>query len=517
MAGKFSRRSMLKAGAAAAGGAALFPIFAGPAQAARERITVRMMRDIQSLDPANRVSYVEGNVMRAVLQGLISFKPGKFEWELDAAKSITQVSPTLIEFELKPGLMFHGGYGEVTAEDVKFSFERYIKPMANGQMAQYAKDWEALKEVEVTGKYTGKIHLKNPAPAIWLVNLPDGSGSILSKAAYEKLGDQATKSLIGSGPYILEKWEPNQRIILKANPEWKGQKVAFNEVILKPVADPKTAELAFRSGELDFTVIEPAAAKEMAKLADTDVISLDSINFVWIGINVSKPPFDNLKVRQAIRLAIDVDRVILAAYNGAVTRAYSLIAPGLLGYWADAPKYKRDIDAAKKLMAEAGHEKGFECKLTLLNRPAFQAAGLVVQAMLANLGIKLNLEVLDGGTFWSAGKGDAGKNLDLSIQRFGGKADPAFQTQWFVSEQVGVWNWQRWASPEFDKLNVAAASTDDANERARLYIELQKVMDQSAAYIWLTHEVNVFASKKWLRPAILPNGDDLQLGLFREA
>ncbi|MFX8601154.1 hypothetical protein ABTL95_19840, partial [Acinetobacter baumannii] len=89
----------------------------------------------------------------------------------------------------------------------------------------------------------------------------------------------------------------------------------------------------------------------------------------------------------------------------------------------------------------------------------FQAAGLVVQAMLANLGIKLNLEVLDGGTFWSAGKGDAGKNLDLSIQRFGGKADPAFQTQWFVSEQVGVWNWQRWASPEFDKLNVAAAST----------------------------------------------------------
>ncbi|MFX5922336.1 ABC transporter substrate-binding protein, partial [Acinetobacter baumannii] len=81
-------------------------------------------------------------------------------------------------------------------------------------------------------------------------------------------------------------------------PEWKGQKVAFNEVILKPVADPKTAELAFRSGELDFTVIEPAAAKEMAKLTDTDVISLDSINFVWIGINVSKPPFDNLKVRQ---------------------------------------------------------------------------------------------------------------------------------------------------------------------------------------------------------------------------
>ncbi|MGQ3030080.1 MAG: ABC transporter substrate-binding protein, partial [Ferrovibrionaceae bacterium] len=73
------------------------------------------------------------------------------------------------------------------------------------------------------------------------------------------------------------------------------------------------------------------------------------------------------------------------------------------------------------------------------------------------------------------------------------------------------------ASPEFDKLNVAAASTDDANERAKLYIELQKVMDQSAAYIWLTHEVNVFASKKWLRPAILPNGDDLQLGLFREA
>lgn len=512
----FSRRSVLRTGAILGGAAALPFGFTGPAFAARDRLTVRIVRDIQNLDPANRVSFIEGNVIRAVCQRLISFKPGTFEWEPDAAKTITQVSPTLIEFELKPGQMFHGGYGELTAEDVKFSFERFRQPGPDGKPHQYAKDWEALDRVEVTGTHTGRIHLKTPAPAIWLVTLPDGSGALVSKKAFEALGDKVKNTLIGSGPYTFAEWQPNQRIVLKANPDWKGPKMAFNEIVLRPVQDPKTAELAYRSGELDFTVIEPSSAKDMARVSNTKVISQDSINFVWIGINVEKPPFDNPKVREAIRKAIDVDQVILAAYNGTVGRANALVAPGLVGHWEKAPVHKRDVAGAKALLAEAGHGGGMKAKLTLLNRPAYQTAGVVVQALLAEVGIDLQLEVLDGGSFWSAGNGDAGKNLELSIQRFGGKADPAFQTQWFVSEQVGIWNWQRWKNAEYDRLYAAAASTVDTAERARMYVEMQTLMDQSAAYIWLTHEVNVFASRNWLKPAILPNGDDLQFDKFAE-
>ena len=156
----YSRRSVLRTGAILGGAAALPFGFTGQAFAARDRLTVRVVRDIQNLDPANRVSFIEGNVIRAVCQRLISFKPGTFEWEPDAAKTITQVTPTLIEFELKPGQMFHGGYGELTAEDVKFSFERFRQPGPDGKPHQYAKDWEALDRVEVD--------LSDPArPAVW--------------------------------------------------------------------------------------------------------------------------------------------------------------------------------------------------------------------------------------------------------------------------------------------------------------------------------------------------------------
>jgi peptide/nickel transport system substrate-binding protein len=134
--------------------------------AARDELIVRVDTDIGNLDPANRVGSVEDNIIIAVCQNLARFKPGSLEWEPDAAKTIKQVSETEIDFELNPGQMFHGGYGEMTAEDVKFSFERFNAPGDAGKKAAYADDWGALDHVEVTGKYTGKLLFKHPAPAM---------------------------------------------------------------------------------------------------------------------------------------------------------------------------------------------------------------------------------------------------------------------------------------------------------------------------------------------------------------
>ena len=122
----------------------------------------------------------------------------------------------LIEFTLKEGLKFSGDYGPLTAEDVKFSFERFIKPGPNGAKVDYADDWAALDSVEVTGPLTGKIHLKNPSPAVWLIALADGSGVIISKKAFEALGDKFKTTPIGSGPYILKEWVPRDHFTLVA-------------------------------------------------------------------------------------------------------------------------------------------------------------------------------------------------------------------------------------------------------------------------------------------------------------
>ncbi len=511
-----SRRSVLK-GVTALAGAATALDWRHAAHAARERLVVRNERDIQNLDPAFRIGAIEGNIMRAVFQRLVSFKPGSLEYAPDAAAEIKQPNDKLIEFTLKPGLAFTGGYGEVTAEDVKFSFERFNTVTKDGKKSSYASDWGALEAVEVTGKLSGRIHLKRPAPALWRVTLCDGSGSIVSRKAMEALGDKAATRPTGSGAYLLADWVPNQQLVLRANPAYLGAKPAFKEIVVKPVPEAKTAEIAFRAGELDFTAADAANADTFEKLPDTRIIKMSGFEYIWVGMNVEKPPLDNIKTRRAIRLAIDVDQAVLAGYNGKVTRANAMIQPSLLGYWKDAPVYRRDVATAKKLLAEAGQPNGFKTRLTLLNTALYKTMAQVVQANLAEVGIECDLDVRDAGTFWGSGKGDPGKALDLSLQRFSAKMDPSFTSQWFVSDQVGVWNWQRWANPEFDKLHVLADSTNDTAERAKAVIRMQQLMDDSAAFVWLTHGASIFAARKWVQPAILPNGTDWQFEFFKEA
>jgi len=510
-----SRRSILKGLSALAGGAAGLG-WPRAARAARDRVVVRYARDIQNLDPAFRIGAIEGNVMRAVYQRLMSFKAGSLEYAPDAAAEMKQPHDKLIEFRLKPGLQFTGGYGEVTADDVKFSFERFQTATKDGKKSTYASDWGALEAVEVTGKLSGRIHLKRPAPALWRITLCDGSGSIVSRKAFERLGDKVATQAIGSGAYVIHEWVPNQHLILRANPGYAGGKPAFKEVAIKPVPELKTAEIAFRAGELDFTEVDVASVDIFEKLPDARIIRMPGFEYIWVGMNVEKPPLDNLKVRQAIRAAIDVDQVVLAAYQGKVGRANTMIQPALLGYWKDAPVHRRDVVVAKKLLSEAGHPGGFKVQLIVLNTALYKTMGQVIQANLAEVGIQCELDVREAGAYWSSGKGDAGKQIELALQRFSAKMDPSFTTQWYVSEQVGVWNWQRWVSPEFDRLHVLADSNTDPAERTKAVLRMQQLMEESAAFVWITHGTSPFVAKKWLQPAILPNGTDWQYEFFRE-
>jgi peptide/nickel transport system substrate-binding protein len=516
MAMNMNRRSVLQA----ASGIAALPLLglgSRVAFGADGEITVRIEKDISNLDPANRVGSVEDNIIISVCQTLARFKPGTtLEWEPDAAKTITQVSETEIAFELNPGQMFTGGYGELTAEDVKFSYERF-KPGDDGKKAAYADDWAALDHVEVTGKYTGRILFKNPAPAIFVIGICDGSGGLLSKKATTELGDKIATTLIGSGPYLVKEWKPNDHLTLEVNPDYKGNAPApYQRIVLKPIQEWQTALLAFQAKEVAFTEIEPTAAGEIQKDPDAGLIKLDGIDYEWVGINVEKPPFDNLKVRQAIRYGIDVDAIIAGAYSGTVSRAKTLLAPQLLGHWADAPVYQYDPAKAKAMLEEAG-ASGLKCTLTCLNDARTQAEAQIIQANLAEAGVTVTINALDAGAYWDLGTPDKSKDLELTIIPYASKTDPGFQTQWFVSSQVTIWNWQRWKNPEFDKLHAEAGSITDPAERAKKYIRMQQLLDESASCIWITHGVHDFAHAKSLVPAILPNGNNWQYRFFKPA
>jgi len=515
---RLDRRQIL-AGTAASGVVGAMNI-ASPAAAQdtrKTRIAARIDRDLEVLDPGYRTGPWDGNVARSVFQRLMKQKPNSAELENDAAAEIKQSSPTTVDFTLKPGQMFTGGFGEMTADDVKFSFERITSPGQGGRPdSPYKGDWVYLDKVEVIDKYAGRIVLQKPRANLFDIAIGDVSGCIVSKKAVEQLGTEHNTKPVGSGPYQVSAFEKQRGATLKRNDAYAGAQPFFEEIAVKFISDPKTTELALRSGELDFAVLPPSVAEPLRAVSGLSVSEQPSIAYLWIGMNVEKGPLTDLRVRQALRLGLDVDQMLLAAYNGKAPRLNTLLPPQILGHWGDAPVYKRNVAEAKRLLQEAG-QTNLKLKLLILNQPIYQNMALVARALLQEIGVTLEVDAQEGGTYWSAGKGDTGKNLDLFLLRFNGKHDPNFIMQWFVPAQIGVWNWQRWNSPEYLNLfNDAAAELDKA-KRVQEVIEAQKLMDQSAAFIWLTNEVNFLVARSWLRPAGVPGWIDWQYDSFGAA
>ena len=379
----FNRRDFLTS----IGGTALAYAIDAPAQTGpRTSITVRIDRDLAVLDPAHRTGPWEGNVMRVVFQRLMRQKPNSAELELDAAAEVKQVSPTVIEFRLKPGQMFTDGFGEMTADDVKFSFERIGLPPKDGaKESTYKNDWLYLQGVEVKSKYEGRIVLTQPRANLYDVVIADGSGCIVSRKAVEQRGaDFATKP-VGSGPYQLASLERQKGATLRRNPAYAGRKPHFEEIAIRFISDARTTDLALRSGELDFAVLAPAAAEPLRAVAGLTVNDQPSIAYVWLGMNVEKAPLSDLRVRQAIRLALDVDQMLAAGYNGKAPRLNTLLPPQILGHWREAPVYKRNVAEAKSLLAAAG-VSNLKVKLLVLNQANYQSMALVARALLAEVG-----------------------------------------------------------------------------------------------------------------------------------
>src|SRR6185436_13115017 len=186
------------------------------------------------------------------------------------------------------------------------------------------------------------------------------------------------------------------------------------------ISDARTTDLALRSGELDFAVLSPSAAEPLRSIAGLTLNEQPSIAYVWLGMNVEKAPFNDVRVREAIRLALDVDQMLTAGYNGKAPRLNTLLPPQIAGHWKEAPVYKRNVAEAKKLLAAAG-VSNMKCKLLILNQANYQSMALVARALLAEAGITVDVDAQEGGAFWNSGKGDTGKNIDMFITRFNGK------------------------------------------------------------------------------------------------
>jgi len=512
-----ARRRLLQAGAVAGAGvlAGGLPLSRAIWAAEGKVLKARAYADINKLDPGFYQNAYNVDVMNCIYAKLVRYTPGsEWGWELDAAESIEQVDDTHIRFRLRPGIMFTGGYGEMTAEDVKFSFERIIE-----HDSPVKGDWGPLDHVEVEDTYTGVIVLKKPFVPLWNITLPYGCGHIVSrKAVLEKTGDGGDFGLeppCFSGPYVLADWKPNQVVVLRRNPEWTGPKPGFDEIRVLPVDDSKTAETAYQAGDLDFTHVSLSSVEQLRETApeDTRIEDHPSLYYVYVGMNTDHPKLRDINVRRAVQWAINVPQVLEAGYFGQAAVATGFVAPGLVGHRDKAliPP-EGDPDKARQYLKKAGAE-GLTLTIDALNQSKFRAMAEVIQAQLAQVGIELQVNVQDAGSFWTIGmesEGERWKKMQLVLQRFSMVPDPYYATTFFTCEQVGVWNWERFCNERFDELNAEAVTVTDPDKRARMYHEMQDLLEKSGAYRFLTHEgAPVMYRRTVMEPATRPDGRPL--------
>ena len=491
------------------GAASLLP--SSVASAANGVLRVRAYADMRTLDPAFSQGIPDEEIQSSIYNKLVQYKPGrKWDWQLDAAAMIEQTDDTHIKFALRDDIGFTNGFGAMTAEDVKFSFERIIDPELE---SSNKPDMGSLNRVEVTGERTGTIVLNEPFTPLWSIALPYITGNIVSKKAVEKAEGAriGTDPLAESGPYIRKDWRPKEKTVLVRNPDWRGTPGKFETIEIYPIDDEKTAEIAFEAGELDFTRIGLDSVTRY-RSSPPDGAKLDeypSLFYVWVGMNLDHARLKNKKLRQAIQYAIDVPSIMEAAYYGAAEPSTGIIAPGLVGHREKGMvPPAANLEKARQLLAESG-ETDVSLTLDVINKTAYTTAAQVIQANLKEIGITLEVNVHEAATFWSLGDESAGeqwKNVQLIMNRFSMTPDPYYATSWFTTEQVGVWNWERFRSPEFDKIHVEAALESDPARRAAMYARAQDLMEESGAYRFLTHEATPVIYRDSIRPALRPDG-----------
>ncbi len=402
-----TRRDMLRAGLAGAGlagaGLAATPAFAGGSDN-----IIRFGLSVEkpaSLDPAIGVQGADNDVTRQIFDAFIDPPYGTFD--LDPKGLVCEAAETwemsrdsrTITMKLREGMLFHKGYGEVTADDAKFTFDR-IRDPAGG--SQYRVFYQGVDEIAVLDKYRLRISLKRPDPTFYATGMIARGALVVSRKAVEKLGPGFRRAPVGSGAFEFESYDNERGVVLKPFADYHGQKARVAGIEFRYVPDSTARTLGFLKGQLD--IIEgirlPGWLDEVrgqAPKAAFDFTRPGSQNI--IAFNLTRKPFDDIRVRRAIRFAID-RKVFQQAYGELYGDIWAINPPEYPGAFQqgqlpDDLQYDYNPARAKQLLAAAGYPKGLSFETYISQREDYQAVMIMIQEMLRGVGIDMQLRTVD--------------------------------------------------------------------------------------------------------------------------
>lgn len=501
MAARFGRRTILKgmgAGLAAtmAGG---LPAFAQSAQSGH--IKIAALKHIDTLDPHFTFFLSAVQVINNIHNGLlkVTYDGEKVAFVPDLAESWDLEDEKTHLFKLHPDVKFHDGT-PCDAEAVKFSLER----VKSGTPASpHAWKLELLEEIEIVDPLTVRLKFSEPYAflPVALTGSTGRAGTIVSPAAVEKYGMDYGRNPVGTGPFKFVSWKDNDSIELEANPDYfepglpKLSKASF--VIID---EPATAVAALISGQIHGMNDCPMQLVNQVKSIPTATVYGEiEGNYTYVGMNTRKPPFDDINLRRAVAFAIDRETLLKQAYFGLAKEAYTPISPPMTGFYdpniaTSGRGHFFDLEKAKAFRAKAANQGEIEATYIMAERgPVGTRVAQTIAPMLAQIGIKVKLELLEPATWVSRMKDGSFEMLDFD---WVADLDPD-ETLFPEFKSGGSWNYWGWANAQFDDLCTQAQKILDTPARSKLYNQAEDILMDEAPIAMLAHMpiYKVFSNK----------------------
>lgn len=461
----------------------------GTAGGYKNALTWAQGADVTSLDPHQGKETPAVQVNTQIFDTLVTVDPETNEVVPQIAESWEQTDDQTYVFKIREGIKFHDG-SDLTAEDVKFSLDRARNSAAVSYIVNF------IEEVTVDDDHT--VTVKTTAPyAPTLRNLAIPFAAIVPKAVVEADENAFIQNPVGSGPYKFVEWNHGDHVTLKAFDDYYAGKPETENLIMKVIPETSQRTIALETGEVDLAY--DLAVNDIPKVNSDDkltVYEIPSLTCWYVSMNMNKKPFDNPKVREAMSMAIDRQTIIDTINAGSGQTADAIIAPAVFGYYSTGVK-EYNPTKAKELLAEAGYPNGFSTTLWVNDNQSRIEMCQAMQAMLLEVGVQCNLEVLEFGSFIS--RTTAG---DHDLAYFGwttssGDADYSYYSLEHSTQQGAAGNRSFLADPDVDKLIEEARSNTNEEERKELYKELAIKLDEINNNIPVYYSsINVGANKK---------------------
>ena len=481
---RVDRRRLIKA-AGLTGGAAAIAGSVAPRRAngagAQEptrggTLVVRMDSDIIGIDPHGASAGIDRNVYTSVYDGLVTVDEN-LNIVPSLAEAVETPDPTTYVFKLRPNVTFHDGT-PCDAASGKWNFD-WILDEANASPRR--SELVDIQEVIVDDPLTVRITLKTPF-APFLAIISDRAGYIVSPAARQQYGADYQRNPVGTGPFQFVEWVKDDHVTFRRFEAYREEDVPYlDEIRYRPIPDATVALTDLKTNNIDFFFgIDPKDVEDVKSTPNLQYLEGLGVGYQGLWINTAQGPLATKALREAVGFAVDREALFAVAYYGVGQIAHGPIPPSSWAFDPDFRGRSRDLDQARAKLAEGGQPEGFPMVLKVANTPLGQVITQIVQANLKEVGIAVEIQTLEFGALLEAGEQNDFDALSLG---WSGRIDPDGNIQ-PIFHSGGAFNYGKYNNPQIDQLIADGRATTDRAERTRIYREIQRIINDDAAYVF---------------------------------